>query len=330
MIQGPLVLHEDKLLVSHLTPSPVLRRKTYLGSGGARHRSEFVFLQLFHNCISTKGNLAKRGIGLDTCCLLCSVDDETSDHLFLNCVAVTSMWRGFSKFLGASRIVKAEEMLVAWAFWAAAAFWAKTPLAFVSILPSSSTTLSSRLILGKALVNTFYSSQVASSRGRPNHSTRTSLTMSGLDLLTNKTFCNPSFHIPSQVIPVKQLSDGFKSLSYPTMSPCQGSMKELENFVFEDVIIIIRDDYPAFKEQNTIHHRGGKPLGSANKAVKSCNRRWTGVTSVSSFSGASTGAAEVKRLWLEGCEGDSGRRPLDPLLTENPNLLLIREGLGFE
>ncbi|KAL4576346.1 hypothetical protein LXL04_012438 [Taraxacum kok-saghyz] len=51
--------------------------------------------RLAHGRLPTKVNLAKRGIGVNKECTLCNIDEETEEHLFLNCPVTKEVWNDF-------------------------------------------------------------------------------------------------------------------------------------------------------------------------------------------------------------------------------------------
>lgn len=59
----------------------------------------FLCWRLLHNKMPCDDNLCKRGCNIVSMCSLCGVAVETSDHLFLNCAFVQSIWNWLSSIL---------------------------------------------------------------------------------------------------------------------------------------------------------------------------------------------------------------------------------------
>ncbi|KAL4587346.1 hypothetical protein LXL04_000215 [Taraxacum kok-saghyz] len=71
--------------------------------------------RLAHGRLPTKVNLAKRGIGVNKECTLCNIDEETEEHLFLNCPVTKEVWNDLRCWWqGASQTPNSINYLVKW------------------------------------------------------------------------------------------------------------------------------------------------------------------------------------------------------------------------
>lgn len=87
----------------------------------APHWVEIFVWQLLQGKIGVKEEFVKRGVNLnsDLQCVLCNVEKETCDHLFVNCNESWKIWTGWCRLWGTMWISqgKVKELFVVWNKW---------------------------------------------------------------------------------------------------------------------------------------------------------------------------------------------------------------------